>query len=75
MLMAVNAEDKTDSNGVDYDNALKNEIGCQPPENWDLLRSEGALINDVCIGKNYQVNKAPNINGLTLVMVRLWTLR
>ena len=70
MLMAVNAEDKTDSNGVDYDNALKNEIGCQPPENWDLLRSEGALINDVCIGKNYQVNKAPNINGLTLVMVR-----
>ena len=69
-LMGIHAEAENDATSSDYDKNLKNEIGCQPHENWDLLRSEGALINNVCIVKNYQVNKAPNINGLTMVMVR-----
>ena len=51
MLMEVIAEDKTYTTSLDYDNILKDEIGCRPHENWDLLRSEGALINNVCIGK------------------------
>ena len=40
---------------------LKSEFGCDPPDEWDLLKdsSRGSFIRDVCILNSYQAHEGP----------------
>ena len=50
---------------------LKNEFGCSPPEEWDLIREgqKDIFIPHICLPKTYNAYKAPKKNHLTDVAI------
>ena len=67
---ALNNENKTGFDIIDiltYETKLKSEYGCNPPDEWNLLKynSKNGFVRDVCISRSYQISEPPNVGQPT----------
>ena len=65
------------NNNLTYDDELKMKFGCTPTYEFELIRQNknGGHVEAVCLPKTYQINKPPDIDEDTMVVVVFYEKR
>ena len=71
--LSTSAKNLRNNGSIDDTNyeILSEDYGCSPPSKWISLKTaDGRLIENVCISKSYQSDRAPNLSGSVLVSTK-----
>ena len=67
------AEDNNKTNAVEetYENDLKLKFGCQPPDEWTLIKDghKRGVIQNVCLPQTYAIDQPPTSENLTTASI------